>query len=482
MGLLKIKVSGKQDENTAVIKSHIGSALDELQHIKIDGLPNIIRSKHIYGVVVWTLTMLAASSICALLVVGTISQYLSHAVSTNIRRLPETKPPFPTVTICSHLPFNTDFGADFLKNKSINNLTGIASRDQLKLIGIDWSKEETEKMDSLERMMISCLYQNIPCNISDFEYMLHPFSHNCYRFNAKGTRKASISGSINPLKMELYTGLPDSISASVVSRGVFVIIQNATDYPYNIYAEFIDVSARSGVFIAATRTIFSLYPTPYSECAVLEEGKLASGYTLDNRTLFDAVVETESAYSQGTCFLFCQQMISLEMCNCTTPSIEYRPPGNHSTCLTPEQVTCVYHVFALFTSTDLITTECTKLCPFECETSLVDTKVSFSNYPYSDAYVESLRNSSTLYARLGDQKDFTENLRDNLVSIDIFYPSLSYTRVEEEPKMSLEDLIGALGGHLHLFMGMSLMSFIEIFEFAVLQTYTYVKMRQVTSP
>ena len=40
----------------------------------------------------------------------------------------------------------------------------------------------------------------------------------------------------------------------------------------------------------------------------------------------------------------------------------------------------------------------------------------------------------------------------------------TYTLIEESPNMGVFDLIGKLGGQLGLFLGMSLLSLVEIFE------------------
>ena len=59
--------------------------------------------------------------------------------------------------------------------------------------------------------------------------------------------------------------------------------------------------------------------------------------------------------------------------------------------------------------------------------------------------------------------------------MSVFYNTLDYTLSEEEPKMTVDILIGAIGGHLHLFMGMSLLSFVEIYlligKFVNIQIY-----------
>ena len=41
---------------------------------------------------------------------------------------------------------------------------------------------------------------------------------------------------------------------------------------------------------------------------------------------------------------------------------------------------------------------------------------------------------------------------DNVIVIDIENNSSEYTEISEEPKMSWQELIGELCGHLHLFL------------------------------
>ena len=53
---------------------------------------------------------------------------------------------------------------------------------------------------------------------------------------------------------------------------------------------------------------------------------------------------------------------------------------------------------------------------------------------------------------------------ENVIVVDIEYYSSEYTEINEEPKMNWEDLFAELGGHLHIFIGMSLLSFVEVVE------------------
>ena len=63
-----------------------------------------------------------------------------------------------------------------------------------------------------------------------------------------------------------------------------------------------------------------------------------------------------------------------------------------------------------------------------------------------------------------NQTDFKHNLAQSVLKLTIRYDSLSYKETVEEPRITWAGLVGELGGYLHIFLGMSLISFIEIFE------------------
>jgi hypothetical protein len=48
--------------------------------------------------------------------------------------------------------------------------------------------------------------------------------------------------------------------------------------------------------------------------------------------------------------------------------------------------------------------------------------------------------------------------------LTFFYESLSYTVIDQIPKMNMLDLISNIGGNLGLFIGVSFLSFAEIIE------------------
>ena len=53
------------------------------------------------------------------------------------------------------------------------------------------------------------------------------------------------------------------------------------------------------------------------------------------------------------------------------------------------------------------------------------------------------------------------------------FETFSDIEVTEEPKMSGDDLLAEIGSHLHFFLGMSLVSFVEIIELIFLVIFAY---------
>ena len=57
-----------------------------------------------------------------------------------------------------------------------------------------------------------------------------------------------------------------------------------------------------------------------------------------------------------------------------------------------------------------------------------------------------------------------EQVKQSVLKLNIFYDSLEYEYITEKPKMNLVDLLANIGGTLGLCLGISVLSFIEIFE------------------
>ena len=108
------------------------------------------------------------------------------------------------------------------------------------------------------------------------------------------------------------------------------------------------------------------------------------------------------------------------------------------------------------------------MCPYECTNNLMQHFVNVYTLPpnYFSRFIN-LINFTDLGINPSDGFDANQFATDNLLELHIDHDSSSFIEINQEPKMNFNDLVSELGGHLHLFVGMSIMSFVELTELFV---------------
>ena len=109
---------------------------------------------------------------------------------------------------------------------------------------------------------------------------------------------------------------------------------------------------------------------------------------------------------------------------------------------------------------------CSKQCPLECK--LTHYKANVAIGPLTEHYfahnLVSYRES--LAKKFG--RNFTnENVHANLLNIFIFFKDLQYTDISQIPKTTWVDLLSSIGGSLGLFLGLSLISVLQILDMII---------------
>jgi hypothetical protein len=175
----------------------------------------------------------------------------------------------------------------------------------------------------------------------------------------------------------------------------------------------------------------------YSECTVLEDNTITNSAVSD-LTIFNQTVKNNMPYIKEICLRNCQ--IHLE-----------------ATCINyvPMSFKCTRNATSRANTTTTVNMKsyCYAQCPLECSSTVYSHIVSY--YQYSQDYFDQYSNVT---GRLNG------SLVDNLVEVFITYDSAAYNLYANEPKMSELDLAATIGGHLHVFLGMSLMSIVEVLE------------------
>ena len=450
--------------------------------LRINGVSNIIRSERRLVKFVWAAILLLSSCVSIFLIIGSIHEYQNYEVISTSRIVQEEESIFPMITICNNNPFSTDYIVQLVKRA---NLSFSTNPRRLVLQLESYLKKNTGSYmpDSVKRqfsdfdsMLIYCSFNNMYCDSSHFEWIWHPYFCGCYRFNSgfdsnglkTEFRKSTLAGRSFRFVFNLYAGLPNQFSPYAGRRSFNLFIQNASDYPYNTKPSPYPLTPITGTTIRVKRSFisqFNEWPFSYSECRVNENNELI-GERLADPYLFDQVVATNYSYTQDTCLMFCAQLMSTKVCKCNYYLWNMRV-DDFDICLTSEQTSCASDFYYnTFIVGDYIKNNCLDKCPLECNRRTFTTSQSYFQFPTVNIAANVFLNDKYFMSAHANQTDASvfSNLYYNMISAGVFYESLSYSMAEERPAIVMTELIGSIGGHLHLFLGFSLLSFIEIIE------------------
>ncbi len=101
--------------------------------------------------------------------------------------------------------------------------------------------------------------------------------------------------------------------------------------------------------------------------------------------------------------------------------------------------------------------KCREYCPFECRTYSIDIK------QYSETLISKGNITNRIQFKFPEFNTY-ENVSRSFFSISVYYDELKYTLISQRPQTETFDLISNIGGIVGLFLGMGLMSFMELFE------------------
>ncbi|KAL9966661.1 hypothetical protein ACROYT_G024772 [Oculina patagonica] len=174
-------------------------------------------------------------------------------------------------------------------------------------------------------------------------------------------------------------------------------------------------------------------------------------------------LKTFSTYTLDGCLYECVAENVVKTCKCRLAGYKGRPEISVCT-LSKEDRYCIFKIKA---SLDLEVCD----CHVPCAETKYQTEVSYSKFP-GPAIANTLMS-------LGYDKDL-QYQRDNLMLLEIGFKSLSYELQEQQPAYDSNSLFGEIGGNMGLFLGCSLLTICEFFDFLV--SFLAARQRQVIQP
>ena len=279
--------------------------------------------------------------------------------------------------------------------------------------------------------------------LNSFENFTSVLYGPCYRFNSG----INMRNETVPLKNSIIGGRDDSLDFKFKDRVRLIVwIHNKTTPPliqdWNNHDSPIMVEKGMRTLIGIEKTQSSKLEMPYNKC--LKDLTDFNG----NRKIIDYFVREKIGYRQTRCFNLCFELKYIEEnpCNCTNAKL-----GNIwlDCWIIKENKTvnsCSFKYKNNFYK-KTIADFCSSYCPSECE---------YSTYSYM---INNIDNG------------------DNTTSIVVYYSSLKYVSITQQPRMQLWDVISYVGGIFSLFIGLNFVALFEMFEILIENFILYIDAR-----
>ena len=244
-------------------------------------------------------------------------------------------------------------------------------------------------------------------------------------------------------------------------EGMVVFVQNSSLSRPDFETNSIRVEAGKETLVQIERTFRHKQAWPYSECKDL------SGYSSE---LFDSIRNSNVTYRQKDCFDLCTQKKIVEKCHCYSLRFPRLEGTFAQPCLNLTEYACS-------SSINVNLDECVKFqCPLECHSIIYDFSLSSWAYPSVSNYERLGVFGQEYYASLLNKTYISYAEYASLfASFVVFYPSLEYIQITEEPKITVVDLLTQIGGSMGLFVSFSVFTLFELLEIGFLVVSAFIR-------
>jgi len=289
----------------------------------------------------------------------------------------------------------------------------------------NFTKSFSNYSHSIDTMLLSCSFDNLPCDKNSFTILTTAAFGNCFSFNygknlsnhdvpvAKSTKP----GVENGLKLELFSGYPSKQPFWSAESGILITIHNKSSRPLFI-EEGIRIASGQHTNLLFTRSVITKLSRPHSDC--IENVESIDAF--DSPEYRD-VFKVSSKYRRKICLNRCGNQRYRASLPTSTLS-------NDNDCgFRDGDSARKYYI------------ECLPFCPEECEKTNFDVKVSSTYYP-NEKYLKSLYKMRKDHLNMSETE---EELRKSLTSVNINFQTTESIVITESPRMNFVALLTNCG-------------------------------------
>eukprot|EP00112_Aurelia_sp_Birch-Aquarium-sp1_P001930 Seg1212.4 transcript_id=Seg1212.4/GoldUCD/mRNA.D3Y31 product="Acid-sensing ion channel 3" protein_id=Seg1212.4/GoldUCD/D3Y31 len=402
----------------------------------LHGLHFCFDKRHFIRRICWTLLILLALGLLVQKLYESTRHFFSYPFSTTTTIKYKDNMPFPAVSICNL----NDVRYSVIKGTKLHNAI-ITKGDVFSLDGKEYTDTIRRANHRLKDMLSTCRIKNMPCTVKNFTEFNHNQGDRCFTFNSGQHGHNLITVNNTGLKQALEMTINiehHDYFTDTVGSGMHLILHGQEETPVKMQGVILSPGFKT--YIEVKKRKVKNLPHPYkTNC-----GKLDLKYF--------------SGYSMHLCWLEKLTDHVVKECGCK----DWFMPGDHKVCSLNESSTCMWIKWENFDKYKKYS------CPLPCVIDTYYPMLSASVFP---ANIEADRlaahhklNGTTLEKRTW--------IRDNYLSVVVYYGELSYEFMEQVPSYDLMVLLGDIGGQLGLFLGSSVLTYIEFFDCFAMVIYT----------
>ncbi|XP_048379543.1 acid-sensing ion channel 1B isoform X2 [Stegostoma tigrinum] len=291
----------------------------------------------------------------------------------------------------------------------------------------------------IEEMVLECRFRGRLCGPHNFTTVFTRYGK-CYTFNSGQTKDQPIlttmkGGTGNGLELMLdiqqddYLPVWGETDETSFEAGIKVQIHGQNEPPFIDQLGF-GVPPGFQTFVSCQEQRLIYLPPPWGDCKS----------TPMDSDFFDT-------YSITACRIDCETRYLVENCNCRMVHM----PGDAPYC-TPEQYReCADPALEFLVEKD--SSYCT--CETPCNMTRYGKELSMVKIP-------SKASAKYLAKKYNKSEDY---IGENILVLDIFFEALNYETIEQKKAYEVAGLLGDIGGQMGLFIGASLLTILELFDY-----------------
>ncbi|XP_063877280.1 amiloride-sensitive sodium channel subunit alpha-like [Scylla paramamosain] len=323
------------------------------------------------------------------------------------------------------------------------------------------SKDDIGKFSMPAKEFIkSCSYDRRPCNHKQFFSWTSDQFGQCYTFNSAfrkvqhksktvyvRVKSTTSTGPMNGLRLSLNINANEYVSLLSPDIGVRVIVHSPHQLPFPEEEGF-NVSPGDSVSVSVSRKVIQRVGYPHGRCRNESGSSIYKEYTSIG---CKKLCLEEEYWRECGCYVGKSPVYHRDMQPLVRPDIPCSP-------FNVRQKLCMEMVQYSYLKGKL-----TCPCPPACKETVFmpQATVSRGNQKFF-TILQNLKKTMVDDSLCNDNSNNSDPVR-----LHFYMDSLSYEKIEESPAFTWNTLVCNVGGNLGLFLGMSIVTLVELLEFLI---------------